>query len=55
MEFGVRHRQHPEFEISGWIERGPQLLTGELVKPDQLIAECKVKFRLSLEGIERRG
>lgn len=52
-EFGVRHRQHPEFEIGGRVERGPQLLTGELLEPDQLIPECKVKFRLSLEEANR--
>lgn len=50
-KFGIRHREHPEFEISGWIDRSPQFLTGELLEPDRLIGECKVKFRLSLEGL----
>lgn len=53
VEFGVRHRRHPEFEVSGRVERGPQLLTGKLLEPDQLIPECKVKFRLSLEEANR--
>lgn len=54
-EFGIPHREHPELEIGGRVERGPQFLTGELLEPDRLIGECKVKFRLSLEEANRHG
>lgn len=47
-EFGVRHREHPTFELGGRVDHSPEFLTGELLRSDLLISECKVKFRLLL-------
>lgn len=46
---GVRHREHPTFEIGGHVDHGGVFLDCVQATPDCLIPQCTAEFRLWLK------